>query len=388
MGRHKLTDTHIKRVKEPGVYGDGEGLYLRVWPGGTKSWLFIWKRYGLRREIGLGRYGAGTGHVTLAASRGKAEEARSIVGAGGNPRTDMADRKRAAAFGEIADEYIETMAPKWKNSKTAAHWKRFAENYAKKILSIPVDKVTTDDIARVLRPMWHEKPETASKVRERIKLVLDHAKARGLRQGDNPAQWKGHLDQILPPPRQAQHLAAMPYPGVPKFVEALRSIDGIGAKALEFTILTAVRSGEARGATWTEFDLDKRLWTIPGSRMKEGKEHRVPLSDRAAEIVNLMKERRISDFVFPGAKENTTLSDMTLLKVLKVAGGAAVAAVGSVELAAAAAMPTDSQVDADMWLVMYREYCDAIQAEYHAYNAVDEKQREVRVTYPIKANSS
>ncbi len=148
MGRHKLTDTQVKRVAEAGVYGDGEGLYLRVWTGGTKSWIFVWKRYGIRREIGLGRYGSGTGHVTLAAARRKAEEARSIIGAGGNPRTDMADRKRVSTFGEIADEYIQTMTPKWRSDKTVAHWKRFTENYAKKLRPIPVDKVTTDDIAR------------------------------------------------------------------------------------------------------------------------------------------------------------------------------------------------------------------------------------------------
>ncbi|KQT04131.1 site-specific integrase [Rhizobium sp. Leaf386] len=326
MTRHKLTDSKIRSLTNPGVYGDGDGLYLRVMKSGSKSWIFIWRRFGVRREIGLGRYGPGAWNVSLATARVKADEAREIIGAGGDPKTDMAERKAAlmsATFGKIADEYIETMKPKWRGDKTVAAWERFAKSYINTIRKIPIDKVSTEDVVRVLRPLWHDKPETATKVRERLKLVLDHAKARGLRSGDNPAQWKGHLDQILPAPSKLSrgHHAAMPYVDVAEFLQRLSKVSGIGSSALEFTILTAVRSGEARGATWREIDLEAKVWTIPAERMKSGKEHRVPLSDRALAIVKDMKAIAVNELVFPGQREKRPLSDMTLAKALNTAGG-------------------------------------------------------------------
>ena len=264
--------------------------------------------------------------MSLAAARVKAEEARAIIGSGGDPKTDMAERKAAAqsmSFGKIADEYIETMKPKWRGAKTVAAWERFATAYVKAIRKAPVEAITTEDVLRVLRPMWQEKPETASKVRERIKIVLDHAKARGLRSGDNPAQWKGHLDQILPTPSKLSrgHHAAMPYADVPAFLNKLRETDGSGAKALEFAILTAARSGEVRGAAWDEIDFGEKVWTLPAERMKTGKPHRVPLSARAVEILEEMKAIAINGLVFPGRKEGRPLSDMTLAKALRTAGG-------------------------------------------------------------------
>lgn len=326
MARHKLTDAKIRTLTSPGVYGDGDGLYLRVHPSGRRTWVFIWKRYGARREIGLGPYDSGTRRVSLATARVKADEAREIIGAGGDPKTDMAERKAAAAvvtLGQVADEYIEAMSPKWRGRATLAGWRRFAESYANPIRKVPVEKVSTDDVLRVLRPLWHEKIETATKVRERLKIVLDHAKARGLRSGDNPAEWKGHLDQILPAHSKLSrgHHAAMPYSDVPAFLRRLRDAEGVGARALEFVILTAVRSGEARHATWGEVDLDARLWTIPATRMKSAAPHRVPLSDRALEILHDMKARATSELVFPGQRERRPLSDMTLTKALKTAGG-------------------------------------------------------------------
>jgi integrase len=325
MARHKLTDSRIRSLTDPGIYGDGDGLYLRVMKTGSKSWIFIWRRFGIRREIGLGRYGPGAWSVSLATARSKAEEAREIIGAGGDPKTDLAERKAAVktiTLGNLADEYILTMKPQWRGDKTVAAWERFATSYIDSIRKVPVDKVTTDDVVRVLRPLWHDKPETATKVRERLKLVLDHAKARGLRSGDNPATWKGHLDQILPKQGKLSrgHHAALPYADIPAFMEKLAAVDGVGAKALEFTILTAVRSGEARGATWDEIDLDESVWTIPAARMKTEKEHRVPLSSRATAIINAMKATAINELVFPGQRENRPLSDMTLAKALKSAG--------------------------------------------------------------------
>lgn len=325
MARHKLTDSKIRTLTKAGIYGDGDGLYLRVQPTGRRSWVFIWKRFGARREIGLGSYDAGTRRVTLATARAKAEEAREIVGAGGDPKTDMAERKAAVAvvtLGKVADEYIETMKSKWRGDATLAGWQRFANSYINSIRKVPVDKVSTDDVVRVLRPIWHEKIETATKVRERMKIVLDHAKARGLRSGDNPAEWKGHLDQILPAHSKLArgHHAAMPYADVAAFLPRLREVGGVGAKALEFTILTAVRSGEARGATWAEIDLEAKVWTIPPDRMKSEKEHRVPLSERAVTILREMEAVAVNALVFPGQRDKRALSDMTLAKALKTAG--------------------------------------------------------------------
>jgi integrase len=177
----------------------------------------------------------------------------------------------------------------------------------------------------VLRPIWHDKIETATKVRERIKIVLDHAKARGLRSGDNPAEWKGHLDQILPAHSKLSrgHHAAMPYSDIAAFLLRLRDAGGVGAKALEFVVLTAVRSGEARGAAWAEIDLEAKVWTIPPERMKSEKEHRVPLSDRAVAILREMEAVAVNDLVFPGQRDKRPLSDMTLSKALKTAGAGA-----------------------------------------------------------------
>lgn len=325
MARHKLTDSKIRTLTS-GIHSDGDGLYLKVQPGGTRSWTFIWKRFGRRREIGLGPYGNGARHVSLATARAKAEEARQIVGRGGDPKTDMAERRAAIAvvtFKHVADEYILTMQAKWRGRATLANWRRCVDIYCAPVHKVPIDKLSTDDVVRVLRPLWHDKIETATKVRERIKLVLDHAKARGLRSGDNPATWRGHLDQILPAHSKLDrsHHAAMPYADVPAFLQRLRGAGGVGARALEFAILTAVRSGEARGARWSEIDLDAKVWTIAATRMKSEKAHRVPLSDRALEIVYEMKATALSDLVFPGQRDNRPLSDMTMLKALKTAGG-------------------------------------------------------------------
>ncbi|MDT7536180.1 integrase arm-type DNA-binding domain-containing protein [Sphingobium sp. SA2] len=326
MARNKLTDSRVKAAVAPGVYGDGDGLYLRVQKSGGKSWIFIWRRCGVRREIGLGRYGAGAGHVSLAIARGKADEARLIVGAGGDPKVEMAERQaanRAPTFGEVVAEYIETMAPKWRGAKTVAAWQRFATTYTKALSQMPVDQIVTDDVVQVLRTLWHSKPETATKVRDRIRMVLDHAKARGLRQGDNPATWKGHLDQILPTPSKLKrgHHAAMPYVDVPALIAKLRNSAAVGARALEFTVLTAARSGETRAATWDEIDTATATWTIPAHKMKSGKVHRVPLGERAVTILAEAKARSEGDHVFPGQRSVRPLSDMTLLKALHAAAG-------------------------------------------------------------------
>ncbi len=326
MARHKLSDSKVKSISKPGIHGDGDGLYLRVQRSGSRSWVFVWRRYGIRREIGLGPYGSGAGHVSLAAARTKAQECREIIGAGGDPKTDLAERKAAvkvASFGQVADEYIEAMKPKWKSDKTLAKWQRFADVHAKDVRKVPIEAFSTEDVLKIIRPLWADKPETAGNIRECAKLVLDHAKARGLRTGDNPAEWKGHLDQILPPPKKLVrgHHAAMPFAAVADFFKKLRLVTGVSARALEFTILTAARSGESRGATWEEIDFAAKVWTVPAERMKSGREHRVPLCDRAIEILEAMRDRAVDNLIFPGAKQGRPLSDMSLAKALKAAGG-------------------------------------------------------------------
>lgn len=325
MARHKLSDSGLRGLDKPGIYGDGDGLYLRVQPSGSRSWIFIWRRFGARREIGLGPYGAGSSHVGLAAARRKAQEAREIVGAGGDPKSDMAERKaalRVMTLGQVADEYVDAMKSKWRE-KTLARWERIANAYIKTIRQVPIEAVNTNDVVRALQPLWHAKPETADKVRQGLKQFLDHARARGLRSGDNPAAWTGHLDQILPAPAKLSrgHHAALPFVDAPAFVSRLRESTGMAARALEFLVLTTVRSGEARGARWDEIDLAAKLWTIPAERMKAGKAHRVPLSPRAIEIVHLMRSQSINDLVFPGRTAGRPLSDTSLTQALGAAGG-------------------------------------------------------------------
>lgn len=322
MARNKLRDTQIKAFDKPGVYGDGDGLYLRVSTTGSRSWVYIWIRQGRRKEIGLGSYGSGTGQVSLANARIKAEEARTILGTGGDPATDMVERKTAkkiATFGECSDDFIEAMKPTWSNDKHIAQWEMTLKEYAKPLRKLAIADVTTDDVVRSLKPIWTTKPETAARTRGRIEKVLDYAKARGLRSGENPARWKGHLDHILAPRNKLSrgHHAAMPFSDVAQFMQDLKLQKGTGARALEFTILTAARSGESRNATWAEFDIEEKLWVVPAERMKAKREHRVPLSERAMEIILAMKQTELSDMVFPGQEPRKPLSDMSLAAVLK-----------------------------------------------------------------------
>src|SRR5262245_30452769 len=215
-----------------------------------------------------------------------------------------------ATFGECADRLIEAMRPSWRNGKHAAQWEMTLRDYAAPLRRLPVNKITTDDVLSVLKPIWNEKPETAARLRGRIERVLDAAKAQGLRSGENPARWRGHLDQLLPRRQRLTrgHHAAMSYIDVPAFIADLQTRQATAALALEFAILTAARSGEVLGAGWAEFDLERAIWTIPAGRMKAGREHRVPLSRRALKIVKTMHEVRDGDFAFPGQKAGKPLS--------------------------------------------------------------------------------
>jgi integrase len=316
MARNKLRATQVQAAMKPGVLGDGDGLYLRVSKSGAKSWIFVWRRRGRRREIGFG----GIGNVSLAMAREKANEARAILGRGGDPATEMAERQAAVqrtTFGECADDLIARMESGWRNRMHAGQWKMTLTEYAKPLRALPVEDVTTDDVIRTLKPIWTTKPETASRTRGRIEKVLDHAKARGLRTGKNPARWRGHLALLLPARSKLAkaHLAAMPYGDVPGFLKRLRAVDGVGPRALEFTILTAARTGETMGARWDEISDD--LWTVPAARMKAGKEHRVPLSGPALALVQAVYDRRMGDYVFSGHSGQKPIGRAAMTLIMK-----------------------------------------------------------------------
>jgi integrase len=280
-------------------------LYLRVDPSGAKSWVFRYAIAGRQRDLGLGS----AADFTLAEARDRALAARKLVADGQDPIEAKEAKRRAAAvasatamtFQACAEAYIAAHRAGWKNPKHAAQWPSTLSTYVYPIFgSLPVAAIDTGLVMKAIEPIWTEKPETASRVRGRIESVLDWAAAREYRQGENPARWRGHLENLLPKKskvRRVEHHAALPYPEIADFMAELRSKDGIAADALEFAILTAARTGEVIGATWAEFDLEHRLWSVPGERMKAGREHRVPLSEAAMAVLAALK--REGDRVFP-----------------------------------------------------------------------------------------
>ena len=308
-----LTPLAVKNAK-PGRHADGAGLHLLVKPSGARSWVYRFMLNGKSRDIGLGA--AGQGALSLADARDEAAALRLKVKAGIDP-LEQRDREAAQAlasaqaakvagktFREVATAYIAANEESWRNPKHRQQWGNTLATYVYPVIGdLPVAEVDTPHVLSILEPIWKGKPETASRVRGRIETVLDSAKARGYRQGENPARWRGHLAQILPARTRLSrgHHRALAYEDVPAFVGALRAREAVAALALEFTILTAARSGEVIGATWAEVDLAKAIWTIPADRMKAAKEHRVPLSPRAVAILESLQPLG-SDYLFPGAK--------------------------------------------------------------------------------------
>ena len=260
-------------------------------------------------------------------ARDKAIDARRMVKEGINPidarraaRFETATADAAAVtFGEFADSWVEDMVAGFKNEKHRWQWRQTFKMHAASLRPLPIDSVETDHIRALLKPMWSSKQETASRVRGRIEKALDAAKSRGLRTGENPARWRGHLENLLPRRNKLQrgHHPALPYHEMPKFIEALRKRRAISARALEFTILTASRTGEVIGAKWSEINRKKALWVIPASRMKAEKEHRVPLSHRAIAILGEVELLKCGDLVFPGQKQNKPLSNMAMSQLLE-----------------------------------------------------------------------
>ena len=311
---NKLTATAVAKVRKPGRHSDGGGLYLNVSNAGTKSWVFIWSRDKRKREMGLGPYPP----VSLAGARERADACRKQVANGLDPIVER-DRDTRKTFGESADACFEAMKGTWRHRKTHLIWKRSMEHYCAPIRSRPVADVNTEDVLQVLNPIWQSKSETASKLRGRIERVLDFARTKGWRTGDNPARWRGHLQNALPKPRKLTrgHHPAMPFKDVPAFFEQLQTRQSTAARALEFTILTAARTGEALGARWSEVDFDESAWTVPPERMKGGIGHTVPLSNQAVEVLRSLLDTRISDFIFLGMKQKRPLSPMAMEMLLR-----------------------------------------------------------------------
>jgi len=323
-GINKLTALAVQRNQTPGYHGDGGGLWLKVTSTGSKSWIFRYTRNGITKDMGLGPVIT----VSLAEARQKALACRKLLMDCRDPLEERRNQQlqvrlhssKMRTFSECAIAYIEAHRSGWKNEKHAKQWHSTLETYAFPVAgSLPVSSIDTGAILNILEPIWHTKTETASRVRGRMEAILDWAKVRGYRQGDNPAHWKGHLDKLLPVPSKVQkvkHHAALPYAELGSFMSELQQCDGLAARALEFGILTVARSGEIRNATWEEIDFHNKLWILPASRMKAGKEHRVPLCDKAIDLLNALPRFAGSDLVFP-SQSNRPLSDMALTAVLR-----------------------------------------------------------------------
>ena len=314
MGR--LTARKVETAK-PGVHLDGQGLRLIVGATGGRKWVFRFMRRGRSQEMGLG--GA---CVSLAMARGRAADARRTLAGGQNP-IDGARLARVGrpTFGQVADEFLDAKQTEWRNAKHRAQWDMTLQRYCAPLRSRPVDEIDTAAVLEVLKPLWASIPETASRLRGRIETVLDAARARGLigQHEANPARWRGHLDKLLPKPGKLTrgHHAAMPFTDVSEFMGSLRQRDAVAAMALEFVILTAARTGEVLGARWSEVDFKNAIWTVPGARMKGGRNHRVPLSRRALAMLKKLDAARIGEFVFAGQRPGKPLSGMAMEMILR-----------------------------------------------------------------------
>lgn len=327
---NRLKALHLSKMTTPGMYPDGGGLYLQVSKSGAQSWIYRFGLNGRNRDMGLGSLSV----ISLADARALAVECRKLRQAGVDPidarkSARQVQQQEAKTFQTCAEAYIETHAAGWRNTKHADQWRNTFNTYVWKHMGgTAIDKVTVDDVLKVLEPIWKEKTETASRLRGRIEAVLDWATARGYRTGNNPARWRGHLDNLLPAPsrvKKVMHHPALPYAEVAAFISELETYRATAADALQFTILTACRTSEVAQATWAEINLEEKVWVIPAHRMKSGREHRVPLSDRAVGLLKRLKadaraHGRASEFVFPSATLKKPMSNMAMLKLLERMG--------------------------------------------------------------------
>jgi integrase len=321
---NRLSAVKVVGTKARGMYADGGGLYLQVSGNGSRSWIFRFKANGRTRDMGLGSIAT----VSLAKAREVAAECRQLRLKGIDPiearKAELVEAQLASArsmtFDQCRDAFIATHKSAWHK----AQWTNSLATYVSPVFgSLPIQGVDVALVMKVLEPIWGSKPETASRVRGRVERVLDWAKVRGFRQGENPARWRGHLDALLPARgkvRQVRHHAALPYDEIGAFMAEVRDREGIAARALEFTILTAARTGEVLGARWEEMNIQDKVWVVPPSRMKAAREHRVPLSRAAIAVLKQMQALRHTDLVFPGDRRGKPLSNMSMLMMLRRMG--------------------------------------------------------------------
>lgn len=322
----ELSSLEVRRLNRPGRWSVGgvDGLALQVLHSGARSWVLRYRAGGRQREIGLGSFPT----VSLAAVRERARQLRADVSDGRDPIASIQARESAAlserqtlkTFSEVAAQYIAQHEKSWKSAKHQAQWAATLRTYAEPVIGkLLVRDIRTAHVIAVVEPIWPTKTETATRVRSRIELVLDYAAAHGYREGLNPARWKGNLDAALPSASKVapvRHHAAVEVNEIAPFMKRLRAQAGVAARALEFAVLTAARSGEVRGATWAEIDLKAALWKIPATRMKSGREHRVPLSKPAIRLLRALPGDRLPEaHLFPGMRG--PLSDMSLTAVLR-----------------------------------------------------------------------
>lgn len=319
MGR--LTALAVSKSSHKGMYADGGGLYLQVTESAAKSWIYRYKLQGRSREMGLGPLYL----TSLAEAREKAMVCRRQRHDGVDPiearkaarAKVLQDRAHSKTFREVAEAYIEAHKAEWKNPKSAQQWQNTFATYVYPTFgALPVQQVDTDLVKQVLDAIWATKTTTARRVRERIEVVLDAATVQKYRQGENPARWRGHLSALLANPSKIHKVTnhpSLPFAEAPEFMKKLRAIDTVPARALELTILVGGRSSEIRKAKWSEFDLVKRVWTIPKERMKAGREHRIPLSAPALAVLRAMEKIRQNDYVFPGRKKGKPISTMDIV---------------------------------------------------------------------------
>ncbi len=331
----------IEKLKQAGTQGliavgGVPGLHLQVTSAGATTWILRFTagvKPGTgkpwRRDLGLGSYDK----VSMKDAREKAKQAHALIADGIDPITEKREARSAMiaarlaeiTFEEAAKQFIAAQSVTWKEGGKSEHqWSTSLEDYAYPVIgSLRVADIELTQVLKVVEPIWTTKTETARRVRSRMEQVLDWATVRGYRKGDNPARWRGALDKVLPAPdkvRKVKHHAALSIAELPDFLTRLRQRNGIGARALEFAVLTAARSGEVRGAVWDEIDLEARVWTIPADRMKASKEHRVPLSDAALKLLESLPRMEGTDLVFPPPRGTNPLSYNTLTKVLKDMG--------------------------------------------------------------------
>ena len=335
----KLNPKQVENLTDPGTYEDGDGLRLVIKKTGRKYWVLRYQLNGKRRDIGLGTYPDPSNEtrskrdLSLKAARSKAAILQERISNGIDP-IDAANTEREAkeaaaiteaakqiTFDNVAADYIAAHRPGWKNAKHAQQWENTLNTYASPFIGkLSPGEITTEHVLKVLQPIWTTKPETASRVRNRIELVLDAAKARRLREGENPARWRGHLDKLLPKREKVQavkHHPALPWSELPAFMAKLKKLDKVTFKAMQMTILTACRTSEVLGATWDEIDLEARVWTVPAERMKMRKEHRVPLADALVALLEQLPSFDDNPHLFPGMKTGKPLSNMAMLMGLR-----------------------------------------------------------------------